>query len=315
LLSVGLKLHCLGEEDHFGQLLKSLGGWVLHCNIYKHARAKFCLVLPPVGNARAAVLLLECIEGYTGCKVFNNPNIQLQVCSPGRLSSRNAALNAIGFYLSSDTLRQYVVEDFSTTVSMDQHYNRGKRLVIYDAGPLGDFDSDFAWWARGHAGGLAIRPMLPFLNARTDLLLGPGSRTDIHNVNLLATLLAHAQSDGDGYWSALGELFANELVSLLDRHMLAGLIEAPWVCAPNAKWPREHDHLFMSALQELTAYAAAEAIRLGQSHLAAMKDACGGILIEMQEFIATYRAIVSSISETEHGGPHAYRSSTGLGTD
>ena len=310
LLSVGLKLHCLGEEDHFGQLLKSLGGWVLHYNIYKHARAKFCLVLPPVGNARAAALLLECIEGYTRCKIFNNLNIQLQVCSPGRLTPRNAALNAIGFYLSSDTLRQYALEDFATTVSTDYYYDRGKRLVIYDAGPNGDFDPNFAWWARGGAGGLTIRPRLPFLNARTDLLLGPGSSVDIHNINLIATLLVHAQSDGDGYWSSLGERFANELNSLLDRHLLAGLLEAPWVRIAKTEGVTAQDYLFVSALQELTAYAAAEATRLSQS-----SNARGGILTEIQELLATYRAIITSISEAEDGGPHAHRSPTGLGTD
>ena len=319
LLSVGLKLHCLGEEHRFRPLFTALGGesWVVDRNVYKRSQAKFCLVLPPVGSARAAVLLMQCIEHYTGCKVFNNPNIQLQVCSPGRLNPRNVALHAVGFYLSSDTLRQYALDDFATTVSTDHHYHRGKRLVIYDAGPNGDFDPDFAWWARGGAGGLAIRPSLPFLNARTDLLLGPGSSVDVHNINLLATLLVHAQSDGDGYWSSLGEQFAKELLSLLDRHLLTGLIEAPWVRTPKMEGVTSQDHLFASALQELTAYAAAEATRLTQSRptQSARKDARGGILTEVQELVATYRAIVTSISEAEDGGPHAHRSPTGLGTD
>ena len=100
-------------------------------------------MLPPVGSADAAILLLESIEQYAGCRIFNNPNIQLQVCSPGRLTPRNAALHAIGFYLSSDTLRQYALDDFATTVS-ECHYHRGKRMVIYDAGPFGDFDCAFA---------------------------------------------------------------------------------------------------------------------------------------------------------------------------
>jgi hypothetical protein len=311
LLSVGLKLHCLGEEDLFAPLIAALGGqWILNRNVYRKERAKFCLVLPPVGSAKAAVLLLECIECYTGCRVFNNPNIQLQVCSPGRLNPRNAALHAIGFYLSSDTLRQYALEDFATTVSTE-YYHRGKHLVIYDAGLLGDFDAAFAWWARS-ADGLFIRPSLPFLDARTDLLLGPGSSLDIHNINILATLLVHAQSNGDGYWGALGELFADELISLLDRHLLAGLLEAPWVCIPTMEGTTAPGQLFASALQELTSYAAAEAARLTQ--LRERTFACGGILAEVQELLATYRAIVTSISEPEQGGPHAYRSPTGLGT-
>jgi pimeloyl-ACP methyl ester carboxylesterase len=130
LLSVGLKLHCLGDEDLFSPLIDALGGKgrVLGRNVYKRSPAKFCLVLPPVGSARAAILLLECIEQYTGCRLFNNRSVQLQACSPGRLSRRHAALHAIGFYLSSDTLRQYALDDFATTVSED-HYHRGKRLV------------------------------------------------------------------------------------------------------------------------------------------------------------------------------------------
>ena len=309
LLSVGLKLHCLGDEHLLNPLIEALGGEgrVLDRNVYKRSQAKFCLVLPPVGSARAAILLLECIEQYTGCPLFNNRNIQLQVCSPGRLNRRNAALHAVGFYLSSDTLRQYALDDFATTVSED-HYHRGKRIVIYDAGPNGDFDSAFAWWART-AGRLRIRPSLPFLSARTDIMVGPGSKVDIHNINLLATLLVHAQSpDGDGYWCSLGELFASDLVSLLDRHLLAGLIEAPWICISERDGKTDNDHLLLSALQELTAYAAAEATRLEQTReslparFSSLQEIdARSILDEMQELLATYRAIVTSISEEEHG--------------
>lgn len=311
LLSVGLKLHCLGDEHLFGPLIEALGGerWLFDRNFYKRSPAKFCLVLPPVGNAQAAILLLESIEQYTHCPMLNNPNIQLQVCSPGRLTSRNAALHAIGFYLSSDTLRQYALDDFATTVSTD-HYYRGKRIVIYDAGPNGEFDSAFAWWA-GNCGKLTIRRNLPFLNARTDVLVGPGSRVDIHNINLLATLLVHAQSSGDGYWSSLGEQLADELVSLLDRHLLAGLIEAPWIGIPDTDVNPTTDHLFLSALQELTAYATAEAARLKgarESVLARFtglseNDARGGILKEMQQLLAKYRGTVTSVSEPEDADP------------
>ena len=265
LLSIGLKLHCLGGEDLFDSLIEALGGGscVLDRNVFRRSRARFCLVLPPVGSADAAILLLESIEQYAGCRIFNNPNIQLQVCSPGRLTPRNAALHAIGFYLSSDTLRQYALDDFATTVS-ECYYHRGKRMVIYDAGPFGDFDCAFAWWARG-ASGLTIRPTLPFLCSRTDVLVGPGSKADIRNINLLATLLVHAQSaDGDGYWSSLGASFADDLVALLDGHLLSGLVEAPWIRVSDRRdWgdPR-NDQIFFGALQELTAYAAAEATRL-----------------------------------------------------
>jgi hypothetical protein len=307
LLSVGLKVHCLNNAELFAPLINALGGegQVLERNVFKRSQATFCLVLPPVGSAEAAILLLECLEEYTGCRMFNNSDIQLQVCSPGRLRCRNAALHAIGFYLGSDTLRQYSLEDFATTVSAN-YYHRGKRLVIYDAGLIGEFDAAFAWWGRTKSG-LTIRPTLPFLNGRTDIMVGPGSPSDIHNINLLATLLVHAQSyDSDGYWSSLGELFISDLIALLDRHLLTGLVEAPWICLSEFDGSPTHDQLFLSALQELTAYAAAEASRLEVSNSSgrSSQDSCApkSILHEMQELLGTYGAIVTSIREEAHGG-------------
>ncbi len=99
LLSVGLKIHHFGKGRQFLPLVERLGGAsnVLETNMYKHSQASLCLVLPPVGNARAAILLLECIEGFTGCALFGNRKIQIQVCSPGRLDARRSALLAIGF--------------------------------------------------------------------------------------------------------------------------------------------------------------------------------------------------------------------------
>src|SRR6266568_3209659 len=102
------------------------------------SRASLCLVLPPVGNARSAILLLECIEHFIGSALFSNPEIQIQVCSPGRLDARRSALLAIGFYLGSDTLRRYTLGDLATSFTKNQHYPRGRRLVLYDA--EGDFD-------------------------------------------------------------------------------------------------------------------------------------------------------------------------------
>jgi hypothetical protein len=300
LLSVGLKLHCLGTDDPLRALVDALGGdWIArNRNVYKHSQASYCLVLPPVGSAHAAVLLLEAIAQYTCCNVFNNANIQIQVCSPGRLSPHNAALHAIGFYLTSDTLRRYDLSDFTTTVSED-YYQRGKRLVIYDAGAYGDFDGRFEWWSRT-ADGLVIRPSLPFLNGRTDILVGPGSETDIHNINLLATLLVHAQSeDGDGYWSSCGDSLARDMFSLLDHHMLTGLVDAPWVCASEGEG-HANDLQFYSALQELTSYATGEAARLGQGHAAEV--AGGGILEEMHVLMKKYRALVIPSSEQNYGG-------------
>ena len=322
LLSVGLKIHDLGHGGHFFSLVERLGGAlrVLEINIYKHSQASLCLVLPPVGNARAAILLLECIERFTDCPLFGNRSIQIQVCSPGRLNLRRSALLAIGFYLGSDTLRRYSCGDLETTVSKDERYRRGQRLVIYDAG--GDFDRSFEWWERSSNGkDRLVRPELPFENGRTDLLIGNGSRLDIENVNLLATLLVHAQHQG--YWSKLGEQFEEEMLVLLDRHLLAGLVSAPWVRAGEAEinrhllaglvsapWVRAghaengEETRFFSALQELVAYAFQESGRLKRTaatlfsrwHEAPGSPSPGspspGILNEMQVLLARYRTEV-----------------------
>ena len=60
-LSVGLKIHCLGDGSQFSTLVEGLGGAqkILEVNYYKQSCASLCLVLPPVGSARSAILLLE----------------------------------------------------------------------------------------------------------------------------------------------------------------------------------------------------------------------------------------------------------------
>jgi hypothetical protein len=294
LLSVGLKVHYLGRGSDFSSLVQRLGGAAraLEINVYKHAQASFCLVLPPVGNARTAILLLECIEHFTGCPLFGNRRIQIQVCSPGRLDQRRSALLGIGFYLGSDTLRRYALGDFETTVSRDFHYHRGQRLVIYDAG--GAFERGFEWWDRAANGkGRLIRPRLPFEYGRSDLLTGSGSRMDIENINFLATLLAHAQYGG--YWSELGAQLEDDMHALLDRHLLAGLVTAPWVRPDSAE--RGGDKKFFEALQELVAYAFEESVRVSKDSArvasnAQERAAGGGILQEMQVLMQKYRSEV-----------------------
>jgi hypothetical protein len=296
LLSVGLKIHDLGDGRQFSPLVRRLGGAsrVLRSNVFRHAQASLCLVLPPVGNARVSILLLECIEAFTGEPLFGNRKTQIQVCSPGRLSAHRSALLGIGFYLGSDTLRRYAGRDLETTVSSDLHYQRGQRLVIYDAG--GDFDRDFEWWegARSVKERL-VRPQLPFRNGRSDLLAGSASRLDIENINLLATLLVHVEHRG--YWRRLGERFENDMQGLLDRHLLSGLIDAPWVRSDDAE--TADDLRFLSALQELVAYAFDESQRLrkrSRSLLSRRKEpsdaSTQGILFEMQSLLNTYRTEV-----------------------
>jgi hypothetical protein len=305
LLSVGLKLHCLGSGGQFATLVEGLGGStrILEANFYRHSQASLCLVLPPVGNARSAILLLECIEQFSGSPLFGNPEIQIQVCSPGRLSPHRAALLAIAFYLGSDTLRRYSLADLATTFTTHDIYPRGKRLVLYDAN--GDFDRDFDWWRRSPAGRL-VEPRLPINNGRSDLLVGSGGRLDIENVNLLATLLMHIQHEG--YWKDLGLQFERDMEALLDRHLLAGLIDAPWVYTED---PRSaDDHAFFAALQELVAYAFEEAVRVReagpfwkQNWRDVPARSSRGILQEVQSLLQRYRGELVKESRLFDQGP------------
>src|SRR5271166_273120 len=82
-LSVGLKIHCLGHGSQFSTLVEGLGGAqkILDINHYKHSHASLCLVLPPVGSARSAILLLECIEHFIGSALFIPSSPILQACA------------------------------------------------------------------------------------------------------------------------------------------------------------------------------------------------------------------------------------------
>ena len=291
LLSVGLKIHCLDDGSGFNGLIEGLGGAsaILQVNSYKHAKASLCLVLPPVGSAHSAILLLESIEHFIGCKLFGNPKIQLQVCSPGRLPPLRSALLAIGFYLGSDTLRRYTLADLETTFTKHHDFPRARRLVLYDA--RGDFERNYDWWERSGESRV-IQPLLPFNNGRTDVLTGSGSRLDVRNINLLATLLIHAEYNG--YWNRLGKQFEEEMQALLGQHLLAGLTDAPWVRTDDAA--SANDDRFFAVLQELVAYAFGEAIRIKKSRRFFVSKwreiparSPDGILQEVQLLLQKYR--------------------------
>jgi hypothetical protein len=295
-LSVGLKVHCLDSGDKFDKLIEGLGGAsrILEVNHFKDARASFCLVLPPVGSAASAIQLIECIEQFMASPIFGNRDIQLQLCSPGRLSPRASALLGIAFYLGSDTLRRYTQADLQTTFQSNFSHPRGIRLVLYDAD--GDFDKDFAWW---NCCGVP-EPELPFTNGRTDLLIGSGSRLDVENINLVATLLVH--SEYDGYWRELGQEFRVEMEALLERHILTGLLAAPWVRQSRALIG--DDDRFFAALQELVAYAYGEFTRVKERRLllfGAWRDvparSPNGILEEVQRLLTKYRKLIERQSK------------------
>ena len=303
-LSVGLKIHCLGDGSQFSTLVEGLGGAqkILDVNYYKHSHASLCLVLPPVGSARSAILLLECIEHFIGSALFSNPEIQIQVCSPGRLGARRSALLAIGFYLGSDTLRRYTLGDLATSFAEDHYRPRGRRLVLYDA--EGDFDRTFDWWKESGKRRL-VESQLPFENGRSDLLTGSGSRLDIQNINLLATLLVHAQYQG--YWNQLGMQFQEEMEALLERHVLNGLVDAPWVRTDDPE--SDDDDGFFAALQELVAYAFEESVRIKKKgrlfpgwHEIPVRSS-RGILQEVQSLLQKYRSeLVRQSQLLDQGG-------------
>jgi hypothetical protein len=303
LLSVGLKIHCLDNGEKFKDLVEGLGGpsRILEVNYFKDARASLCLVLPPVGSATSAIQLIQCIEQFIGSPVFANKQIQLQLCSPGRLSARASALLGVAFYLGSDTLRRYTQADLRTTFESSYNHPRGIRLVLYDA--EGDFDRNFAWW--NYCG--AVESELPFTNGRTDLLIGPGSKLDIQNINLVATLLVH--SEYDGYWSGLGEEFRAEMELILKQHILSGLLDVPWVRQSWAQFG--DDDRFFAALQELVSYAYGESSRAKQRRLLPFgmwRDvrvrSPSGILEEVQRLLVKYRKAMERQSSlvTQTGG-------------
>jgi hypothetical protein len=217
-------------------------------------------------------------------------------------------LLGISFYLGSDTLRRYTQADLQTTFSSHFTHARGTRLVLYDA--EGDFDKQFTWLNRC---GIA-EPELPFANGRTDLLIGSGSRRDLYNVNLVATLLVH--SEYDGFWGELGRAFISEMEELLNHHILSGLLAAPWV---RESWAQiGDDDRFFAALQELVAYAFGEATRVKQRRLRFFpiwRDvparSPNGILEEMQRLLAKYRElVVTNFELCQTGDLHDKRTST-----
>lgn len=307
LLSVGLKVHVTANPEKFLSLIWQLGGatQVFGKNVYKLEGATFCLVLPPLGSAQATIRLVRCIERYTECSIFGNPDIQLQVCSPGRLSPRRAAILAIMFYLASDTLRRYSLRQFASTVSYDNRYNRGRRIVIYDAGAGGGFERNFEWWERTKEGRI-VRAELPFDEpSRSDIIAGTSSPEDIENINLLATLLVHSQfSSKRGYWYELGVSLESDVHALLDKHLLTGLLEAPWVHEESDFPDVREDQIFFSAIQELTAYALEEAERLtrGSRFARMMNSLKPGILEEAHSLLQTYRSALNAQAELHKEG-------------
>jgi hypothetical protein len=287
LLSVGLKLHCLTPEyPELQRLVQEVGGF--EQRPYRRESASLTYVLPPVGSARMAVMLLECIEEFTGYNIFKNKAVQIQVCSPCRLDRDNAAVLALVFCLGSDVLRHYRLADFATTFSTpdeNKHHSlvRGRRIVLYDG--LGTLDREFDWWDLQGDGSLVVRKDLPFKSARTDILTAL-TKTDIYNINLASSLLVHYQQVA--YWEDVGLRFKQAVAALLHEHALDAVLEAPWVHDEGADV--QDDYAFYFILNEVMNYARAEKDRLKKERSAfwRRKALRPGILGQMRALLGQF---------------------------
>jgi hypothetical protein len=123
---------------------------------------------------------------------------------------------------------------------------------------------------------------------------------DIGNINLVATLLVH--DEYDGFWGSLGEEFSLEVLDMLRRHILSGLVDAPWV---RGSWGQiGDDERFFAALQELVAYAYGESTRVKERRLLLFgrwRDvparSPAGILEEVQRLLSKYRKLIERQSK------------------
>src|SRR5260370_14191134 len=129
------------------------------------------------------------------------------------------------------------------------------------------------------------------------MIKGRGRRLDIQNINLLATLPVHAEYQG--YWNQLGMQFQEEMEALLERHVLNGLVDAPWVRTDDQE---SDDDGFFAALQELVAYAFEESVRIKKKgrlfpgwHKVPVRSS-HGILQEVQSLLQKYRTELGSKS-------------------
>ena len=157
-------------------------------------------------------------------------------------------------YLGSDTLRRYTLGDLETTVSRAS-YRRGQRLVIYDAG--GDFDRGFEWWERCSNG----KDVLSGANCHSKTAVAICSPvTAVSWTSRTSISLRRCSSMPSTKAIGSNEQFEQDMQSLLDRHLLAGLVDAPWVRTGDPE--RAGDLEFFSALQELVAYVFEESVRV-----------------------------------------------------
>ena len=87
--------------------------------------------------------------------------------------------------------------------------------------------------------------------------------------------------------------FQEEMEALLERHVLNGLVDAPWVRTDD---PESDDDGFFAALQELVAYAFEESVRIKKKGGSGWHEipvrSSHGILQEVQSLLQKYRSEV-----------------------
>jgi hypothetical protein len=101
--------------------------------------------------------------------------------------------------------------------------------------------------------------------------------------------------------------FQEEMEALLERHLLNGLVDAPWVRTDDPE--SDDDDGFFAALQELVAYAFEESARIKKEgrlfpgwHEKSVRSS-GGILQEVQSLLQKYRSeLVRQSQLLDQGG-------------
>lgn len=278
LMPIGLKIHAVHRKVPGLEFLAQ-GAFSAH-------NAGMCFNLPPVGNMRSVAHLFDVIRKRSGVSFLDNMDYQIQVCTQGELRNANAAILGVCFYLGSDRVRRYRRENFTTTAS----YSTGDRLIIYGAQGV---EKSFKWWS-GARGAPIVGPMPSTVSNRTDVLTAMSLR-DIDTVNLVASLLIHLQFGG--YWCDLGQQLVDDVRQLLSEHQLLGVLDVEWT----RKWSvNNNDEEFLNALGELTSYVFEEVERINRAvHMGDQSAARTGILYEMKEILAKYRAIVYQEGDDE----------------
>jgi hypothetical protein len=248
-LPIGIKIHCL-KNAHPAKDYLQQGYFAAH-------NANSCFNLPPVGNVQVSIELLKKIEEKSGVKILNNPeNYYVQICNPGRLNNENAGLLTIGFYLSSDVIRDFKQIDLNTT----HHHLTASKIAIYDAGVQ---DNEFQYYGLNDSGELSILSTLP-QEGRTDILWGI-TEQDIRNVNLISTLLFHSQFGG--FFKEIGDEFKTEFKKILNKHYLGGSLETIWINKGGHKIggedvPQKPSYKYEQVMSDIQSYVMDEAKRI-----------------------------------------------------